>query len=72
MAAPTAPQPKFAYSLREFHQLGGPCRVKSYELHKAGKLQLVKAHGRTLILYDEVLRYFAGSPLLAREGRPAL
>lgn len=56
-AAPP-PQPLF-YTLREFQAAGGPGRVKCYELHKLGLLNLVKdAAGRTGVTAIEADRYF--------------
>ena len=62
MAALPPPLAKFAYTLPEFHRLGGPCRVKSYALRDAGKLTFTYQNGRAVILHDEAVRYFATLP----------
>ena len=53
---------KFAYTLSEFRQMGGPCRAACYKLFKSGGLRAVKAGDRTLIPAQEVERYFANLP----------
>jgi hypothetical protein len=59
------PLQRIAYTLEQFHQVGGPGRVTSYSLARAGKLRLVKRGRRTVILADEVDRYFnALAPLV--------
>lgn len=62
----TRPRPEpspaaLAWPLRDFQRLGGPGRTKTYELAKAGKLNLVRVGGRTLVNGD------SGRKLL-REG----
>jgi hypothetical protein len=53
---------KFAYSLSEFQQLGGPCKGRCYQLEKTGKLTLTKLGRNTVILHSEVERFFASLP----------
>ena len=76
MGAPSLPalQAKFAYTFREFQLLGGPGEVTARKFAAAGRLQLVKHGGRTVILHAEIERYFASLPAFSdetkREVRP--
>jgi hypothetical protein len=76
--AAVTPTPLF-FRLRspEWKAVGLPCPSTSYELHKAGKLTLVKdAAGRTGITADEAQRFFSNvQPLTSdnmRDTSPAV
>ena len=50
-----APLPDaIAFRVDEVPLMGGPARTKLYELAAAGKLKLVKVHGRTLVDGDSL------------------
>jgi hypothetical protein len=67
MTNPQSPIPlaRIAYSIDEFHQVGGPCRATTYDLIRTGKLRAVKRGKRTLILATDAQAYFnALAPLV--------
>ncbi len=50
-----APRPDaLAFRINDVPLMGGPGRTKIYELAKAGKLQLIRVGGRTLIDGDSL------------------
>jgi excisionase family DNA binding protein len=63
--------PKLAYSIPEFHAIGGPGRSVTYELIKSGELNAIKVGGSTKILASEVERFFATRPSAQRVRRAA-
>ena len=53
---------KLAYSIDEFHALGGPGRTTFYKLLASGALKAKKRGSSTVILREDAERFLASLP----------